>query len=60
MLENRTPLKTCVVGGSLLNVLVTFDFSQLFSSALLAVVGTLVSYFVSKGLKALFEKDPSN
>jgi hypothetical protein len=60
MIEDKTPLKTCVVGGSLLNVLVTFDFSQLCSSALLAVVGTVISYFVSKGLKALFGKDLSN
>ena len=49
MIENKTPLKTCVVGGSLLNILVTFDFSQLVSSVLLAVMGTVVSYFVSKG-----------
>jgi hypothetical protein len=55
IMHEKLPAKACVVGGSLLNVIVTFDFSQLLSSALLAIVGTIVSYFVSKALKLVFE-----
>jgi hypothetical protein len=54
-MDEKLHTKACVAGGSLLNVLVTFDFSQLLSSALLAIMGTIISYFVSKALKAVFE-----
>jgi hypothetical protein len=55
MIDNRLPSKAYVLGGSLLNVLVTFDFNHLLSSILLAIMDTVVSYFVSKELKAVFE-----
>jgi H+/Cl- antiporter ClcA len=48
-----------MIGGSVLSVIVTFDFSQLANSILLGIVATAVSYFTSKALKALFENDPS-
>jgi hypothetical protein len=60
MVNDKAPVNSCVVGVSLLHILVAFDFSQLCSSALLAVVGTVISYFVSKRLEALFEKELSN
>ena len=44
-----------MLGGSLLSVVVTFDFSHLVSSVLLGVIGTVVSYFVSRVLKIVFE-----
>jgi hypothetical protein len=58
MIDNTTPGKAAIFGGCLLNVLVTFDAAQLVSSALLTAVGAVVSYFVSRLLKMLFERHP--
>jgi hypothetical protein len=55
MINDKVPFRAGVVGGTLLNVVVTFDLGNLVSSAILAVVGTTVSYFVTKVLKEVFE-----
>jgi hypothetical protein len=55
---DKMPGKVGMVGGSLLSVVVTFDFSHLLSSLFLAATGTVVSYFVTKALKAIFENEP--
>jgi hypothetical protein len=54
-MHDKLPGKVCILSGSLLNLVVTFDFSNLISSIVLAAIGTTVSYFVSKALKAIFE-----
>ena len=56
MNTEKMPFRAGVAGGSLLNVVVTFDCGHLLSSIILAAVGTAVSYFVTRGLKAVFEK----
>ena len=55
MIDNTTPGKAAMLGGCLLNIMVTFDTSQLLSSMILTAVGAVVSYFVSRLLKMLFE-----
>src|ERR1043165_5850539 len=55
MIGDKVPFRAGLVGGSLLNVVVTFDVGHLVSSVMLAVVGTTVSYFVTKVLKGVFE-----
>jgi hypothetical protein len=52
----RSPAGWSTLSGSLLSIVVTFDASELIASCVLAAVGTIVSYGVSRMLKALFEK----
>jgi hypothetical protein len=59
MINDKMPFRAGVAGGTLLNVVFTFDFGHLLSSAILAAIGTLVSYVVTRILKALFEKEPA-
>lgn len=44
-----------MMGGCLLTVAVTVDYSDLVKSCLLAIIGTVVSYAVSRILKAIFD-----
>lgn len=44
------------LSGSLLSIIVTFDAGELLTSCELAAAGTVVSYAVSRALKALFER----
>jgi len=57
MIDNTTPGKAAMLGGCLLNVMVTFDKGQLLSSVILTAVGAVVSYFATRLLKILFERD---
>ena len=57
MIDNTTPGKAAVLGGCLLNAIVTFDKGQLLGSVVLTAIGAVVSYFVSRMLKMLFERD---
>ena len=41
--------------GSLLALVITLDLGKIIISAILGVIGTIVSYAISRLLKALFE-----
>jgi hypothetical protein len=52
----RTPAGWSTISGSLLSIIVSFDAGELVTSCLVAAAGTIVSYAVSRMLKALFER----
>ena len=57
MIDDTIPAKAAMVGGCLLNVMVTFDKGALLNSVVLTAVGAVVSYVVSRVMKMLFERD---
>ena len=57
MIDDTMPGKAAMVGGCLLNVMVTFDKGQLLNSVILTAVGAVVSYFVGRVMKMLFDRD---
>jgi len=55
MMTERMPANVSAVCGSLLSVTVSLNSGDLIKSVIPGVVGTLVSYAMSRVLKAVFE-----
>jgi hypothetical protein len=54
MTTDKMPANISAVCGSLLSITVSLNSGELIKSVILGVIGTLVSYWVSRILKALF------
>ncbi len=52
----KTPANVSAVCGSLLSITVTLNSGDLIKSCVLGAIGTIVSYAVTRMLKALFER----
>ena len=52
----KTPAGWSALSGSLLSIIISFDAGELIVSCVLAAAGTIVSYAVSRMLKAVFER----
>jgi hypothetical protein len=55
MSHPKVPAQLSLYCGSLLSIAVTIDFTNILRSCILGAVGTIVSYAISRLLKALFE-----
>jgi hypothetical protein len=55
-MSEKMPANVSAICGSLLSVTVSLSYGDLIKSVILGVVGTLVSYWMSRVLKAVFEK----
>lgn len=55
-MESEFQVRTGVVGGTLLSALFNIGLHDILFTAVLSVVGAVVSFFVSYTLKRLFEK----
>lgn len=54
-MNEKIPGRASALCGSLLAIVISLDPGSLITSAILGIVGTIVSYATSRLLKALFE-----
>lgn len=54
-MNDKIPGRTSVLCGGLLAFVITLDMGDLIKSLILGAIGTLVSYALTRLMKALFE-----
>lgn len=57
MLQNDIQIKSGVVGGTLLSTVFTISLDDVLFTIVMAIIGAVVSFFVSTFLKWLFYKN---
>lgn len=55
MMSEKMPGNVSAICGTLLSVVVSFSYGDLIKTVVLGALGTVVSYWVSRALKAVFE-----